>query len=132
MKEKKAPFLPPMGSTSLLVIFGVLCLTVFSLLSLSTVLAQQRLSQAAAQSVKDWHSADLQAQEIFAELRSGQIPEEVSKTPSGYRYTVTISQNRFLDITLTEEETGWVIQSWKTLTQPEEISQTLPLWQGSQ
>ena len=40
-------FTPPMvGGSSLLVIFAVLCLTIFTLLTLSTVQADTRLSEA--------------------------------------------------------------------------------------
>ena len=39
---------PPVGGASLLVVFAVLCLTVFALLSLSTVRANERLSEASA------------------------------------------------------------------------------------
>lgn len=45
--NKEDRFSPPaVGGISLLVAFAVLCLTVFALLSLSTVQAQKRLSDA--------------------------------------------------------------------------------------
>lgn len=44
MEAKKQRFSPPaIGGTSLLVVFAVLCLTVFALLSLTTVQADVRL-----------------------------------------------------------------------------------------
>ena len=51
MDERKQAELspPPVGGASLLVVFAVLCLTVFALLSLSTVRANGRLSEASAQ-----------------------------------------------------------------------------------
>ena len=130
MKEKRPVSLPAIGGSSLLVIFAVLCLTVFALLSLSTVLAEQRISQAAAQSVSDWYGADLHAQKIFAELRNGEIPSQVEKSGNIYSYTVPISENRFLEVALKKNDTGWEILSWQTISQPEEIQQTLPVWQG--
>ena len=42
---------PAVGGSSLLVIFAVLCLTVFALLGLSTVRADGRLSDASAKAV---------------------------------------------------------------------------------
>ena len=45
---------PTVGASSLVVIFAVLCLTVFALLGLSTVRADQRLSDTAAVSVENY------------------------------------------------------------------------------
>ena len=62
-KKPDSDFSPPaVGGVSLLVVFAVLCLTVFALLSLSTVRADARLSEASAQSVADYYAADCEAQ----------------------------------------------------------------------
>ena len=53
MEDKKRFSPPVVGGSSLLVIFAVLCLTVFALLSLSTVRADVRLSEASVQAVSD-------------------------------------------------------------------------------
>lgn len=75
----KTNFRPPaLGGVSLLVIFAVLCLTVFALLSLSTVQADCRLADATAQSVSDYYAADLEAQTILAKLRQGERPANVA------------------------------------------------------
>ena len=55
--------LPAIGGSSLLVIFTVLCLTIFALLGLETVRASCRLTDSAAQSVSSYYIADAQAQE---------------------------------------------------------------------
>ena len=60
--RKQDSFSPAaVGGCSLLVIFAVLCLMVFALLSLSSVQAERRLADAATQSVLDYYEADLQA-----------------------------------------------------------------------
>ena len=57
--DEKRRFLPAaVGGSSLLVIFAVLCLTVFALLALSTVQADGRLSQKTAQAVAEYYDAD--------------------------------------------------------------------------
>ena len=54
-KKDKGSFAPPaLGGISLLVVFAVLCLTVFALLSLSTVRADERRSDASAQAVTNY------------------------------------------------------------------------------
>ena len=49
---------PATGGISLLTVFAVLALTVFALLSLSTVRADERLSLASAQAVRDYRSEE--------------------------------------------------------------------------
>ena len=78
--DKKSRFSPPaVGAVSLLVVFAVLCLTVFALLSLTTVQADVRLADAAAEAVTNYYAADLKAQTVFACLRTGAaLPSDVS------------------------------------------------------
>ncbi len=129
MNKRKEMGRPALGGSMLLVIFGVLCLTVFSLLSLHTVLAERRLSQAAARSVQDWYEADLRAQEIFSRLRRGEIPEDVEHAGGEYRYTVAISHHQTLEVTLKENDGCWEILSWQTVAHPEDGNTLLPVWQ---
>ena len=84
MNEEKRKFSPPVvGGSSLLVIFAVLCLTIFALLSLSTVQADSRLGDAAAEAVTGYYEADTQAETILARLRTGEVPQGVTVTGSG-------------------------------------------------
>ena len=71
--RKRDPLPPPIGGASLLAAFAVLCLTVFALLSLSTVRADDRLGKATVQAVTDYYAADLEAQTILARLRNGEL-----------------------------------------------------------
>ena len=66
MDERRDSFPPAVGGSSLLVIFAVLCLTVFALLGLATVQANSRLSDASAQTVSGYYAADCQAETILA------------------------------------------------------------------
>jgi len=130
MKKREQMSIPATGGSSLLVIFAVLCLTVFALLSLNTVLAEKRISEASAQQVQDWYRADLQAQEIFAGLRRGETLPGVTQTGTQYAYTVPISRHRRLEVRVKEENGSWEVLSWQTVAQPEEVQETLPVWQG--
>ena len=102
MNEEKRKFSPPaVGGSSLLVIFAVLCLTIFALLSLSTVQADGRLSDAAAEAVTGYYAADAQAEAILAQLRSGTVPEGVEVTGSGIltaNYACPISDTQALQV----------------------------------
>ena len=132
MKERKDFAAPNIGGSSLLVIFAVLCLTLFSLLSLSTVLAEQRLSDAYGQATARWYAADLEAQEIYAKLRSGEAVESVEQIDGQHIYSVTLSEHQTLRVTLENRNGSWEVISWQTLAHMEETDNALPVWRGQE
>ena len=132
MKKRKDFAAPNIGGSSLLVIFAVLCLTLFSLLSLSTVLAEQRLSDAYGQATARWYAADLEAQEIYARLRSGEAVEGVEQIDGQYVYSVTVSEHQTLRVTLENRNGSWEVISWQTLAHMEETDNALPVWRGQE
>lgn len=70
------------GSASLILIFSVLCLTVFSLLTLSLANSEKELSENLKSSVKNYYYADSVAVEIaakfFADSKNGINPSELN------------------------------------------------------
>lgn len=67
MKTKESvPF--GTGMSSLLMIFVVLCLTVFGVLAYMTARADDRLTQRSAQMVQAYYTADAKAEEALAQL----------------------------------------------------------------
>ena len=108
--EKKSRLSPPaIGGSSLLVIFAVLCLTVFCLLGLSTVQAEKRLADASAQAVVDYYEADSEAEMIFARIRNGELPQGVIKNGNVYEYQCQISQAQTLEVEIKREKEEWII-----------------------
>ena len=128
-KERISP--PAVGGCSLLVIFAVLCLTVLALLSLSTVQAEKRMADAAAEAVTDYYAADLQAQEVFARLRAGETVSGVQVEENLYRYSCIVSEHQILEVTLEKEGDTWRICRWQVRADPGEITETLPVWKGT-
>lgn len=121
---------PAVGGSSLLVIFGVLTLCVFAFLSISTAQADRRLSNASAQAVTAYYDADRQAEEIFARLRAGEMPAEVSVADGIYSYYCPISENQQLFVELCLENGRWEILRWQAVAQSPELSETMPVWDG--
>ena len=126
-------FTPPaVGGSSLLVIFAVLCLTVFALLGLGTVQADQRLADASAEAVYGYYAADCQAEAILARLRAGELPEGVTALP-GERYTYTCpssaAQVREVEVRVTG--TDYAVLLWQAVPaadwQPDD---GLEVWDG--
>ncbi len=136
---------PAVGGISLLVVFAVLCLTVFALLALTTVQADKRLADASAQAVADYYAADCQAQEILARLRNGEIPEgvEILDRLGGHytaRCAVPISDTQELqvEVELMEDGIEWADVDWRyqvvrwqaVPTGEWEGDESLDLWDG--
>lgn len=121
---------PLVGGSSLLVIFAVLCLTVFALLGLSTVQADKRLADVSAQAVADYYAADGMAEEILARLRAGEMPEGVTKNGDIYSYSCTGSPGQSLQVEVLAGE--WKVLRWQAVsTVPWKADESLELWSGA-
>lgn len=131
-REKRARFTPPaVGGVSLLVVFAVLCLTIFALLSLTTVQANRRLADAAAQVTADYYAADCAAQEILARLRSGEVPEGVEKNGNIYTYVCPVSSTQDLEVEVQVKGTDYTVLRWQLAPSQEwEADDSLELWDG--
>ena len=140
-ERKREIFSPPaVGGISLLVAFAVLCLTVFALLSLTTVQADGRLADASARAVEEYYAADCAAQEILARLRNGETPLEVTShtedswhDPLAVRYTyeVPISDSQELQVEVLVDGEDYEILRWQAQYTGEwETVENLDLWDG--
>ncbi len=122
---------PAVGASSLLVIFAVLCLTVFAMLSLNTVHADKRLSDACAQSTTDYYAADARAEQIFARLRAGEIPAGVTVNGDRYSYACPVSEIQSLCVELKNENGTWIVLRWQSMSTTDwNASDELDVWDG--
>ncbi len=130
MKERNFNF-PAVGSSALLVMFAVLCLTVFSLLCISTAQADARLCEKGAASVTQYYSADALAHQVLARLRLGETVPGV-KTENGVSsYACKISDTQCLWVEVQFTEIGFEILRWQAAsTQVWEENSHLPVWDG--
>ena len=127
--QKMQPML--VGGSSLLVVFAVLCLTVFALLGFSTVLADKRLSDASADTVKDYYAADLQAEMILAQLRSGETVEGVTEINGVYSFSCSVSKTQELQVKVRIDSGNWEILRWQTVSTVEwSQEETISVWNG--
>lgn len=122
---------PVIGVSSLLVIFAVLCMTVFSVLGLSIVRADKRLSDIRSQAVSDYYAADCQAEEILAQLRGGQIPAGVTAEKGIYRYTCPISSSQELLVEVRGHD--WKVLRWQAVSTVHwKADDSITVWDGSE
>lgn len=129
---KKETFSPPVvGGSSLLVIFAVLCLTIFALLALSGAQANERLADAAVQSVSDYYQADCQAEQILAQLRQGDRPQGVQEQDGIYTYSCPISDTQALEIAVELDGSSYHILRWQAVSTAEwQPDDDLAVWDG--
>ena len=132
MNNKDDRFSPPaIGGISLLVAFAVLCLTVFALLSLSTVQAQSRLADASLDAVAEYYAADSEAVRILALLRTGEMPEGVAYDDGIYFYTCPISATQALEVEVRLSEDDYEILRWQAVPDGQEGEESgFDLWDG--
>jgi len=122
---------PAVGGISLLAAFAVLCLTIFALLSLSTVRANRRLADAAVQSTVDYYAADCEAQAILARLRAGEVPEGVERSGDLYTYVCLVSSTQELEVEVQVQGSDYTVLRWRTVPSGEwTASDGLELWDG--
>ena len=132
MTSKKSLAFPPLlGGSSLLVIFSVLCLVCFALLSMTTARASEQLSVASCEAVTAYYRADARAEEMLARLRVGDIPEEVLVSGSVCSYTCPISPTQQLSVVVELTGEGYQILEWQsTSTVQWQEEDYLPVFRG--
>lgn len=123
---------PAVGGISLLSVFAVLCLTVFALLSLSTVQADKRLEEKSAQAVIDYYDADCRAQKLLAQIRSGKIPDGVYKKGDIYEYHCPVGDTQRLNVSVKVNGENWKILKWQVVNIGEWTpDDRLNVWNGN-
>ena len=126
MKEKKASY-PPIniGTSFMLVIFILLCMVIFAVLSLSSSLKDYDYSQQKADRTKAYYKACNEAEEIYAKI------ETEDHTEDSIQYSVPITENKHIQVTLkrrSDAENTYDIHSWLQIsTQEWTADHTLPV-----
>lgn len=125
------------GLTTLIMIFAVLCIVVFSVLTYKTALYEKKLAVKTANATKEYYAADYKANEVMEQLKSrldkGKgIDSLVSYNNSGkIKYSVKINDNSNLNVELKNNGKKLKIIRWEiTTTKTEKFDDTLKLWDG--
>lgn len=137
------------GSASVVMIFAVLCLTIFAALSFVTANAEYRLANKTAESAEAYYTADSEAEErcvqIYALLAEQPHPDlaaeklramdvHMTQTDAGYRleYCVPIDAVQVIEVMLLWHRDTAVIQKWSiTTTAQWDNDEHLQVWDGT-
>ncbi len=129
-KQRYVPM--PIGASSLITIFAVLCLLTFSLLSLSTTYANKKLSDKSAQAVANYYKADFEAEQILSKMREEIYPDRVKKTGKNiYSYECEISDSKSLSVEVMVDGETFNIRKWNVVSTIEwEANDSIEVWDG--
>jgi len=149
MDTKKSPKVS-MGGASLVVIFSVLCLTVFAVLSLSTAIGEKELAQKSAQAILDYYEADVLcaqiAQEIGQMVADGALEQDIIQFAQAngldvqqalgdvvyieYMQEVDVNQGMYVRLKIAQEQMQ--ILTWQVVNHAEwEPDFNLQVWDGN-
>lgn len=133
------------GSASIVMIFAVLCLTVFSTLSFVTANHERNLAEKSALAVQQYYEADWQCEEIYEQVaqclqKNGNLEqlqplgvEIVQQNEIRYlSYAVDIDEQQALAVRLVVLPDGTIrTDQWKVVTTTDwEYSDEIAVWNG--
>ncbi len=133
------------GSASIIMIFAVLCLTVFSTLSYVTANQEQKLAEKAARAIEQYYAAEWQCEayyeEIYNLLKAGaavsELPQhlDVEVTAKGtaacIAYAIDIDEQQKLQVQLIAENGALRTEKWAvTVKEQHEYNDELAVWDG--
>ena len=139
MADKKTPKIS-IGITSMTVILCVLCLTVFSVLSLSTALTEGKLAEKRAVSAQNYYKAETEAAEIVNQLQNIWNNEEdvffyankngIVVKEDLFFFHKTIDDGQDLSVVL-QYKNGFDILEWKVVSTADWTpDESLHVWDG--
>ena len=108
------------GAVSLVMIFCVLCLSIFSVLTLATADRESKLSEMTARNAEEYYRADYSATVIAAALQKGApLPEgldvEVTWEGDTASFLLPMGDSLGLDVALSVHGGGYEILRWQTV-----------------
>ena len=129
------------GSSSLILIFIVLCLVTFSVLSLGNAKREDALSRRSADSVQEYYRADAEG-EAFLQLADQALLKGDKDSLMPYlqsasgTYCTDVAMNAGqalrVELALDWEQKTYQVLSWKVYHQEDyEIDQSIPVWSGN-
>lgn len=133
------------GSASIIMVFAVLCLTIFSVLSFTTSSSDLRLSLRASKSISDYYAAELRAQDtilfINQQIKEGKTLdnlkmhlEEVDLESSDFtiRFSEAVDDRRMLLVELTfDKDYNMTVTRWNLLASKDWVPDFgMDIWSG--
>ena len=131
MNKKGLHTFPAVGLSSLLVIFAVLCLAVFALLTVSTARADANLSRKNREAALQYYQAELEADRCIARLRGGEVLPGVNREGDIYTFSCPVSDTKMLEVQVLIQGESCRILRWQSVSTTHwKTDEKLPVWSG--
>lgn len=123
MSDKQDGISIGIGMSTFMMIFTVLCLTIFATLTYLQARHNQQETDKIIESTVAYYDADHTASKIYKELKTQYTDTTfledngIEKEGNTYSYTVSISENRELKVTIEENEGKLNIIQWQEIAQ---------------
>lgn len=142
------------GYVTIMLIFAIICLTIFAVLSFQAAYADERLSERTQEYTRQYYAADASAKELlaaldeianearesgfFAEYFAGECADiaEMYDALGGVRaeYSCKINERQSISVSVFFYENmdkGFEIERWQTISTGEDSDGTLGVWDGT-
>lgn len=142
------------GYVSVMLIFAVICLTIFAVLSFKAANSTDKFNERSGEFLREYYAADTVAKETLSKLndcafnaRAGLFFEEefeeyasevegvsLKQTADGFSasYTVVINERQELAVSVLFDNSGYTIERWQSRSIYEENSGShLGVWDGT-
>ena len=124
------------GAVSLVMIFCVLCMAVFSVLTFATAQREERLAKLNEQRAKAYYEADAKAIEVLNAIKEGREPDAdvAYETEDGHRiaeFEVSAGGDLALSVRVSIDGEKLSILRWQTIYEGDwEIDESFKVWDG--
>lgn len=138
MSETTQRYQVSIGAVSLILIFIVMCMASFAVLSLSSAAGDRSMARRGAAAVQDYYRADALGKEMTAQAQRGADAAAAgfTQTEEGFAADVAMNYGQSLHIELTPSGEGgrpYVVTGWYVYDSGElAIDQSMPVWNGGE
>lgn len=122
------------GSPSLILIFIIMCLATFSLLSLSSAAGALKLAEKNADAVRGYYQADREGERFVQAVVQGEAaPLQAAENRQQFWTEIPMDFDQVLQVGISLDEAGnYRIEAWKVYNQEDyEIDDSINLWDGN-
>lgn len=138
MAKQEIGYRANMGTPTLILIFMILCLVTFGMLSLSTAKSEWNLAQRNADSVTEYYRADKEGEAFYQMVLQSSLsgkPGDNYDSQTGIISTqipMKRSQSLSIELHVSPEQSGKIeVAQWKVIqTEDYEIDHSLPVYKG--
>lgn len=126
-----------LGTVTLVMLFSVLCLCVFALLSLSTAKSELNLSERYAESIEGYYAADTAAVRVFQAIAEGDVDTAKANAAvlmidnTSAEFSVPIDDALTLEVILKNDGGSWIVEKWcVAATGDWNADESIDVWDG--